>query len=562
MTIGAGAANRLLRLMCLPQAWSLRRACRDVRAAQEATLLRILRRNAGSEFGRRFSFASIRSAREFQQRVPLSEPGDYAEPVRRIAEGASGVLTSAPVLLLEPTSGSSSPSKWIPYTADLRREFSRALGAWLWDLYGRWPSLLDGPAYWSMSPALRRPVRSAGGVRIGFEDDAEYFGPAGRMLVRSLLAVPPEVQAVTDLGLFRAVTLLFLLRAGELRLFSVWNPSFLTVLLGPLAELGPGLARHIGAGTLPAGLEPSLARALEPLNPPAPERAEALMRLFASSRDAASLTAGLWPRLALISCWADGAAAGALPPLRRLFPGVPVQGKGLLATEGAVTVPFGEGPGCPALRSHFFEFLPEERGAPLLAHELEPGRRYTVVLTTGGGLYRYRLGDVVEAVEVRGSCPRLRFVGRQGVSDRAGEKLSEVHAREALARSLAGSAGVSFAMLAYEGAAYVLFAEAPALADPELLRLGSRVEDDLRRNFHYDYARRLGQLGPLGVFRVERGAGEAYLERCAGDGQCLGGVKPSALHLRSGWKDVFEGRFLVSDVKKIGGPNEPVIPCR
>jgi len=42
-------------------------------------------------------------------------------------------LTEEPVLLLEPTSGSTSAKKLIPYTRGLQREFSSAIGKWLWD---------------------------------------------------------------------------------------------------------------------------------------------------------------------------------------------------------------------------------------------------------------------------------------------------------------------------------------------------------------------------------------------------------------------------------------------
>ena len=51
-----------------------------------------------------------------------------------------------------------------------------------------------------------------------------------------------------------------------------------------------------------------------------------------------------------------------------------------------------------------------------------------MVVTTGGGLYRYPLRDVVEVVGFVNECPLLRFVGRaRRVSDLVGEKLDESH---------------------------------------------------------------------------------------------------------------------------------------
>src|SRR5262249_8197892 len=152
-----------------------------------------------------------------------------------------------------------------------------------------------------------------------------------------------------------------------------------------------------------------------------------------------------------------------------------------------------------AVRSHFFEFL-AEAGEPRLAHELDAGRCYEVVVTTGGGLYRYRLGDVVGVVGHAGRCPLLRFVGRaRPGSDPFGEKLHAAQVRDALGQLLAHHRiAAPFAMLACEGAgvpaAYTLFVEAEASPDDALRRLGADLEAALAASFHYRYCRDLGQL--------------------------------------------------------------------
>src|SRR5690606_35791905 len=63
---------------------------------------------------------------------------------------------------------------------------------------------------------------------------------------------------------------------------------------------------------------------------------------------------------------------------------------------------------------------------PRLAHELDAGERYQVVLTTAGGFYRYQLFDLVEVAGHYHQAPLLRFVGKSNrVSDHFGEKVSE-----------------------------------------------------------------------------------------------------------------------------------------
>src|SRR5207245_7561134 len=97
--------------------------------------------------------------------------------------------------------------KLIPYTATLRRQFQRAVAAWVHDLFRRRPAVRNGRAYWSISPAFGPPRRTAGGLPIGFDDDAAYLGTLERWAVRRVLAVPAEVALLADLETLRYSTL-------------------------------------------------------------------------------------------------------------------------------------------------------------------------------------------------------------------------------------------------------------------------------------------------------------------------------------------------------------------
>jgi GH3 auxin-responsive promoter. len=69
-----------------------------------------------------------------------------------------------------------------------------------------------------------------------------------------------------------------------------------------------------------------------------------------------------------------------------------------------------------------------------------------------------------------------------------------------------------------------------------------RIDRALGENFHYRYARRLGQLGPLRAFAARK-AEASYLAACMARGQRAGDVKYVALDRRDGWTPQFEGRF-------------------
>lgn len=541
-------ANALFYASCLREARAFRRSLGNVAETQERLLRTTLARNAQSEYGRIYGFDGIGSMEEYRARVPLTDYEDYAPFIERIGAGEPNVLTGERVTLLEPTSGSSSATKSIPYTPALKAEFARGVAAWLSDVFRSDPRSMLGPAYWSISPAAHAKYRTLGGVPVGFEDDAEYLGRGHCALTRSVMAVPSEVRLIEDLDLFRYVTLLSLLRARSLALISVWNPTFLTILPNKLPDWRERLSHDIANGTLPLAIPTDIRERLAAGMQPKPRRAKEVRQAFASEDDAGGVHARLWPRLRQLSCWTEAHAALHVPEAASLPPQARVVGKGLVSTECFVSLPLADREGAVlSLRSHFYEFLREDDSDTLLAHKLTLGEYYEVVVTTGGGLYRYRTGDMVQVVGHEKRCPLLRFVGRIDlVSDRFGEKLNERHVREALEGTLLRHApSTTFAMLAYEEArnSYALFVEAADIPERRLHCLSREVASALRENFNYDYCRRLGQLRELSLFRIQAQANQTCAEACRESGQRAGDIKPVALHREEGWSQRFVGGF-------------------
>lgn len=510
----AAIANTLWATSNLPAHLRFRRVLREPKTAQRKRLFAYLKANADTAFGRAHDFASIRTYEDFARRVPLADYGGLETWIKRIQAGEVNVLTRERVTHLVPTSGSSGARKLIPFTAGLQREFNAALGAWLVDLARQQSGILCGPAYWSVTPALRDAPPEASAVPIGFEADTAYLGGPRKWLADAAMAVPANVQQADSVEEFRYRTLLRLLRCRELRLISVWHPSFLTLLLDALPTRWERLLNDL----------PERAWELREIGPQCPER--------------------LWPKLRVISCWGDGAAELGLAELRRRFPNVHIQPKGLLATEAFVSLPFA-GAYPLAVTAHFFEFL-DDAGHICLPEQLNRGSEYQVVVTTAGGLWRYRLGDLVRVTGWLGQTPTLKFLGRNGnVSDCCGEKLSETFVAEVL-RGIFLTGGPRFALLApddsTEGCGYTLYLEGAASSD-----CAERLDAALCRNPHYAYCRQLGQLQAPRLFAISDRGYEAYAARLAARGARLGDIKPAALSQLDGWSDVFAGGYLSSE---------------
>ncbi len=479
-------------------AWArFRRAVRDVEAVQQHKLEGLLRVAAPSAYGRHLGLNGVTGPDAFRRAVPIVDHDALRPWIDRVAAGEASVFTTEPVEMMERTGGSSGAEKLVPYTARLRSEFAEAVAVWMVDLHRRVPTLVGGPSYWSVSRAVRTQERTAGGLRVGFDVDAEYFGPVARWAIARMMAVPGTVAASADIEAWRFATARHLLACTELGFVSVWSPTFLTRLLAWMGEHRDAL------GETPAIRE----------------------RLTRAWTGAHLDGAVLWPRLRVISAWGDGFAATQVAPMMAAFPGVTFQPKGVLATEGVVSFPFGDTEGgVLAVTSHVLELRDLHDGRCVWPWQARVGGRYQPVLSTGNGFLRYALPDELQVVGHLGQAPRVRLVGRlDRGSDLVGEKLTAAFVGAALDRVWSGGGTPGFAMLLPRTAGYTLVVDRPVD--------GAAVERALCAGAQYGYARDLDQLAPVDVAVVPDAWArwEAAVEAL---GLTLGDQKPLPLETR------------------------------
>jgi len=561
-------ANLLWFLYSFGMSRRWKRASRDVSGTQATVLERILSENADSEFGREHHFVDVNSVELYQRAVPIRSYEEFQPYIERIADGRPQVLTAQRVLQFGLTSGSTQASKLIPYTKALVSEFQEGIDPWVYHLFRSFPRTFLGKAYWSVTPVGERKSHTTGGITIGFDDEQQYFSPLTRWVLSSIMAVPPQLAQLKDMEIFRYVTLRLLLQEKSLSWVSVWNPSFLTLLLEPLAGCFSHLIEDMRRGTLSVAseIELPLRNVILSLCERNPTRAAELASLYAAWQgkpftelhtSGRTLYEVIWPRMRLISCWAHGNAAHALPGLKAYFPHAVIQPKGLLATEAFISFPFKEDVSALSLLSHFFEFEEIDEATPVikLAHELQTGGRYSVIVSTGGGLYRYRLNDVIEVVDFHHRCPLIRFVGRQSkVVDICGEKLNEEYVRATVADVFQKhELNAIFWMMAPEWPTearpfytlFIQFAVDTIIQKGQLQSVAQEIDMAMQESYHYEYARRLGQLDSCRLFVIapDSDAFHTYLTVCTDLGQRLGDIKPTALHAHQGWSQRFTGQF-------------------
>lgn len=537
--VKAALANSLWWLASSRSYAAFATALQDPAAAQEQVLRSFLRKNARTAFGQEHGLSEECTPAEFASRVPIRNYDDLRPWIERIRQGETRVLTDEPVRRLVPSSGSTAARKLIPYTASMHSELNLAIGPWIFDLYRMHPKAVLGVAYWSISPAIADPFQfvERSSIPVGFDEDAAYLGRWHKRLIDASMAVPSELKHISSTEDWRYITALLLLRRRDLSLVSVWHPSFFSLLMQTILDHWTQLLSEIATGTC------AVAKRL----PPA---ARAEIRFRSDPRRSEELRISgplkidqLWPKLRILSCWTDGHAAGAAAELAQSLGSVVVQPKGLMATEGIVSIPF-QGQHPLAIRSHYLEFQ-DSAGLVRCSSELQQDHEYNVVLTTGGGLWRYRLEDRVVVDGMVGRTPSIRFVSKSAqLSDYVGEKLSDGFVASVLMKLFhEAQTRPSFAMLAPDvdtkESRYTLYINADATEE-----ICAKLDGLLSANPHYAYCRRLGQLCPPRLFRVSNDAYRSYCQRLQDMGKRLGDIKPAGLSPLDGWSSQLNGHYI------------------
>jgi GH3 auxin-responsive promoter len=511
-------------------------------ARQQAELLQsILRRNEATKVGARYGFSSINSVAQFQAAVPITTYSQIAADIYATGQGGENLLISGRALVMEPTGGSgasdNSGIKLIPYSAQSLVEFQSMVRPWLDDIFQTFPGLASCSAYWSISPPSlqSRPFQSDVSIAIGLPTDAHYLGAAlGEALFRSL-SVPPSVGTLGNHDEWAIATLCYLLADENLGLVSVWSPTFWLDLTTRAIEQSKVVLAAFEASGIPISDE---------------------RFVFLQEQLPRANFSAIWPKLKLISCWADGSAKAYIEALQARFPLSLIQGKGLLATEGAMSFPLmtdsQKYQHVVALNSGFFEFLPINKvatiHAPLkLCHELTVGAQYRIVLTNSSGLYRYDIGDEVEVTGYFGKAPCLKFLGRGASTvDLCGEKLSESFVGQVIAKVLlefnslllSTRHNIRCAVLTPVAnlvlkRGYQLVVDSPlTVAQTDLLC--DTLDAALKTNPQYAYARNLNQLQAVQVLYLPK-LQQLWMNRALGRGQQLGDIKPPVLTQDIAW---------------------------
>lgn len=348
-----------LRAAAAYYAWRTRRTIADVRGTQARLLAAILAEYRPTELGRALGLAAVDGPEAFRDRLPVSDETTYQPYCRRaLDENPPDLLTRGKLTYMARSSGTTSVRKLVAFTWPLIKAYKRfetRVAMHTMRELGRYDLLDANLLITAGSPEVET---TPSGVTIGYGTGImTRLAPA---IAREVVRPTRDILAMTDWEAKMEATVRQALPLDIRAMTGV--PLFATQILERLLAVAAAEGR------------------------PAPN------------------VKALWPNLRLYY-WSGSPIGMYESRLRALFgPDVPFR-ELYTCTESPLGFQYRLGePGLLLdLENTYFEFQPADAPTetPRLAlHEVATGVTYRVLITTWGGLFAYRLGDLVEFVSL------------------------------------------------------------------------------------------------------------------------------------------------------------------
>ncbi len=535
----AGAARALF-----SRSWgAFQEAVAHPREAQLARMRILAARSRDTSFGKEHGFREIRELAEWQSRVPIRAWEDYEPLIARMLAGERDVLIPDQPFFYARSSGTTGTPKSVPVTPVYLAEYRTPRRVWARQVMQAFPGLVRGKILGVHSPRVEGRTSTGvpyGSITVAMTGSPQLTGHKG-----SSVSLDPSPKALFLTEDFEAKYYFTLRLAAQqdVRLQAAVNPSTLVLLAKKLDQYADVIADDLASpkGAWLDRLDPAIAAVVRPRLRADRRAAE---RIRAARRDHGVVRPlDVWPELVGLICWKGGSAPFYLAQLAQLVPGKRVMDYGFLATEGGFSIPLSPdgAHGVAAVTGHLLEFLPEGeadaargRAVPaLLAHELEPGRRYRSLVSGSHGLYRYDINDVVECVGKYAQTAELAFVHKGGnMLSITGEKIGERHVVEAFAEAARTSgvplAGFAVSVELTDPPRYVFGVEPQAALDADgRARVLAAAEQGLRNaNLEYAAKRDSLRLAPPALVVLARGAFDRHRAMRVAAGAPESHVKP------------------------------------
>ncbi|MBO6259712.1 MAG: GH3 auxin-responsive promoter family protein [Lachnospiraceae bacterium] len=403
-------------------------------SASEETLLKILKDNADTEYGKKYDFAGISSIDEYRKKVPFSNYDDYAPYIERmINNDEEDLITSYPVRHYALSSGSVGVPKHIPVTQATLDNYAIYGASILFGVMDEYFRNTTGKSYkdgFCLNTIEAPPMVTENGIPKG-----PISGTCMRVFADHLLSFmtsPAELVFPTESMDSKYLKLRFALANRKV---TCMTSAFMTSLVDLMTWLESNweeMCDDIEKGVIGESvmISPELRRKFESMFEPDPKRADELREEFKKGFD--EIVIRIWPDFQWLGAIGTGGFSQYTQKMRK-YTGrnVPYSFLNYAASESLMAVARRTGEDGFVLLPDggFYEFIPadaDDDETTLTIDQLEEGKDYEIVVTNLSGFYRYRIKDVVRVKGFYNESPMVSFLYRKNqMISIAGEKTNE-----------------------------------------------------------------------------------------------------------------------------------------
>lgn len=345
----------------------------DPMRSQEDFVMRMMRENAKTSFGRKYGFENIHNMDDFRRYIPLTTYDDYSDYIERIANGEKNVLTAYYTEKFSLLSG----IKKLPQSR--------------WSIQSAFDYSFSAGFYVAASHGLLTD-----GMTLNLVDDNVEHLPSGMAVASTLgwlmskrgldndqiYVIPTSITNKTSQADNLYLQALFALRQRDISLAICEHYDNMLELLRYIEKHWPRLADDIENGN--AYIQPDASRAKK------------IREIMEVHHIGTQLVTQFWPRLHCVIVY-DVDRLNASFELLRTYCGSQVHFifSGISSPESTFTTILNiDDPQTVLIPdSVFYEFKPKETRSYnnlLTLDQLETGKSYELVATTFSGLYRYK----------------------------------------------------------------------------------------------------------------------------------------------------------------------------
>lgn len=349
--------------------------------SQEDFVMRLMRENARTQYGRQHDFKNIRSIDDFKRHIPLTAYDDYSDYIECIANGEKNVLTTYQTEHFSFVSDSRRvpQSRW---DVQMSYDYNFCAGFYIVGHHGY---LTDGMTLNLVDNSVER---LPSGVTVG--------NLLGRLLVKrefdndQVYVVPVEVANAPNREDILYLQALFALKQRNISLAICDHHTYMIELLRYIEKHWLRLVDDIEKGN--------------PYIQPDAGRAHFIREIMSHHTIGTQLVSQLWPQLHCIMVY-DVDSLGTSFEMLRTYCGSQIHYvfTGITAPEGTLSTSINlDDPQTVLIPDGvFYEFKPKETddySNLLTLDQLELGHSYELIITTLSGLYRYKTQKTILVV--------------------------------------------------------------------------------------------------------------------------------------------------------------------